>query len=266
VPLRPCEAMAVFSGARTMEEMKDGASCWANDVKSYEMENGGVLEESFLRPPAIQLAAGKMKSQERAFDPLLQRHWDNRTEVSGSNQPKLTFSVIAVHGMSCAACVSTVRRCCEAFAGVSRCDVSLLTHTARVQFDASQVRLEQITEAIEDIGFDAKVKADSFQCSSFEPGQCSSLLAVQLEGASTRQHLDRALESIVGVRGTDVLHERLRIAYFPSVIGARDLLIVLAGIAAHDSAPPPAHQTLHYQNRGALYCVCLLLLLSFAWP
>jgi len=130
--------------------------------------------------------------------------------------------------------VSTVRRCCEKLAGVRRCDVSLLTHTARVQFDASQVKLEAITEAIEDIGFDAKAKAD------VEPSRCSSFLAVQLEGASTRQQLDRALESIVGVEGTDLLHGRLRIKYFPTVTGARDLLVVLAGIAAHDSAPPPS--------------------------
>jgi len=80
VPLGPCGAMAVFSGARTMDEMKDGASSWAHEVKSYEMEKRRVLEEGFLRPPAIQLTAGKMKSQERVFDPLLQRYRDNETE------------------------------------------------------------------------------------------------------------------------------------------------------------------------------------------
>lgn len=247
MPLRPCRAMAVFSGARTMDKMKDGTSCWAHDIKSYDMENGGVqvLDDGFLRPPAIQLAAGKLKSQERAFDPLLQSHWDSQTEVSESKLDKLTFSVVAVHGMSCAACVSTVRRCCEAFAGVSRCDVSLLTHTARVQFDASHVDLEQIIEAINDIGFDAEAKVD------VEPGQFSSLLPVQLEGGSTRQQLDRVLEGIVGVKGTDMLHERLRITYFPAVIGARDLLLMLAGMAAHDAAPPtsPPDPSLPKQRR-----------------
>lgn len=63
-----------------MDEMKDGASCWAHEVKTYEAEKRRVLDEGFLRPPAIQLTAGKMKSQERVFDPLLQRYRDNQTE------------------------------------------------------------------------------------------------------------------------------------------------------------------------------------------
>jgi len=63
-----------------MDEMKDGASSWAHEVKTYEMEKRRVLDEGFLRPPAMKLTSGKMKSQERVFDPLLQRYRDNETE------------------------------------------------------------------------------------------------------------------------------------------------------------------------------------------
>jgi len=38
------------------------------------------LDEGFLRAPAMKLSAGRMKSQERVFDPLLQRYRDNQTE------------------------------------------------------------------------------------------------------------------------------------------------------------------------------------------
>jgi len=66
--------------ARTMDEMKDGASSWGHEVKTYEMEKRRVLEEGFLRAPAMHITAGKMKSQERVFDPLLQRYRDNEVE------------------------------------------------------------------------------------------------------------------------------------------------------------------------------------------
>jgi len=64
----------------TMDEMKDGASSWAHEIKTYELEKRRVLDEGFLRPPAMKLTAGQMKSQERVFDPLLQRYRDNETE------------------------------------------------------------------------------------------------------------------------------------------------------------------------------------------
>jgi len=67
--------------ARTMDEMKDGANSWAHEVKTYEMEKRRVLDEGFLRPPAMQITAGRMKSQERVFDPLLQRYRNNETEL-----------------------------------------------------------------------------------------------------------------------------------------------------------------------------------------
>jgi len=63
-----------------MDEMKDGPSSWAHEMKTYEMEKRRVLDEGFLRPPGMKMTAGQMKSQERVFDPLLQRYRDNGTE------------------------------------------------------------------------------------------------------------------------------------------------------------------------------------------
>merc|ERR1719506_2259116 len=63
-----------------MTEMKDAAHSWAHEIKAHEMEKRRVLDEGFLRPPAMKLTAGQMKSQERVFDPLLQRYRDHETE------------------------------------------------------------------------------------------------------------------------------------------------------------------------------------------
>merc|ERR1719446_1886913 len=49
-------------------------------MKSYELQKRRVLDEGFLRAPAMKLTAGQMKSQERVFDPLLQRYRDHGVE------------------------------------------------------------------------------------------------------------------------------------------------------------------------------------------
>lgn len=66
--------------ARTMEELKDGGHSWGDEIKKYEFEKRRALDEGFLRSQQMRLTAGQMKSQERVFDPLLQRFRDNETE------------------------------------------------------------------------------------------------------------------------------------------------------------------------------------------
>jgi hypothetical protein len=63
-----------------MDEMKDAAGSWAHEIQTYETEKRRVLDEGFLRAPAMKLTAGQMKSQERVFDPILQRYRDHREE------------------------------------------------------------------------------------------------------------------------------------------------------------------------------------------
>lgn len=66
--------------ARTMEELKEVGPSWGEEMKKYEFEKRRALDEGFLRPQQMSLRAGQMKSQERVFDPLLQRFRDNATE------------------------------------------------------------------------------------------------------------------------------------------------------------------------------------------
>jgi hypothetical protein len=66
--------------ARTIDELKEIGPSWGEDMKKYEFEKRRALDEGFLRPQQMKLTAGQMKSQERVFDPLLQRFRDNETE------------------------------------------------------------------------------------------------------------------------------------------------------------------------------------------
>ncbi|HWQ79857.1 MAG TPA: copper chaperone CopZ [Anaerovoracaceae bacterium] len=62
--------------------------------------------------------------------------------------------VLNVEGMSCSHCVKAVTSAVTALEGVSGVDVSLEEKTVTVDYDADQVSLESIKEAIEEEGYD----------------------------------------------------------------------------------------------------------------
>jgi len=59
-----------------------------------------------------------------------------------------------VEGMSCSHCVKAVTQAVTALEGVSGVKVDLEGKTATVDYDADQVSLESIKEAIEEEGYD----------------------------------------------------------------------------------------------------------------
>jgi copper chaperone len=64
----------------------------------------------------------------------------------------------AVDGMHCQGCVGSVTRAVSKVAGVKRVDVSLEGKSADVEFDSAEATPDAIVAAIEDAGFDARVR------------------------------------------------------------------------------------------------------------
>ncbi len=64
-----------------------------------------------------------------------------------------TLKIPAIH---CDGCVKTVTRTLEALPSVKVTEVDTATKLARVQFDASAVRLDRIREALDEVGFSAE--------------------------------------------------------------------------------------------------------------
>ncbi len=63
-------------------------------------------------------------------------------------------TVLNVEGMSCSHCVNAVTKAVTALDGVSGVNVNLEGKTVTVDYDADQVSLESIKEAIEEEGYD----------------------------------------------------------------------------------------------------------------
>lgn len=59
-----------------------------------------------------------------------------------------------IEGMTCGGCVKSVTNALNQVTGVQSADVSLANNNATINFDDSQTDVQQLTEAIEDAGFD----------------------------------------------------------------------------------------------------------------
>ncbi|WNF36490.1 heavy metal translocating P-type ATPase [Bacillaceae bacterium IKA-2] len=66
-----------------------------------------------------------------------------------------------VKGMTCASCVNRVEKAVKKVNGIQSVSVNLATNQAQVKYQANDVLDEQIVEAINKLGFEAKLKGDN---------------------------------------------------------------------------------------------------------
>ncbi len=73
--------------------------------------------------------------------------------VAAQTAPKLERAVLAVEGMDCPACASTMEKKLKAIPGVSKASVWYKEGKAEVEYDRAAVRLEQVENAIKEAGY-----------------------------------------------------------------------------------------------------------------
>jgi Cu+-exporting ATPase len=87
--------------------------------------------------------------------------WDTTSRVKimihheDSQRSAAQQATLQVTGMTCASCVAHVERALRELPGVSQAIVNLATGTAKVEFDPSQVSLEQMAQAVREVGYEA---------------------------------------------------------------------------------------------------------------
>ncbi|MCL6626548.1 MAG: heavy-metal-associated domain-containing protein [Alicyclobacillus shizuokensis] len=67
----------------------------------------------------------------------------------------MATATITVKGMTCSGCVHAVTRALQAIDGVQKADVDLARECATVTYDAGQISVETLRQAIEEAGYDA---------------------------------------------------------------------------------------------------------------
>ncbi|KAF2196980.1 copper-transporting P-type ATPase [Delitschia confertaspora ATCC 74209] len=82
---------------------------------------------------------------------------DSFIRIDSLSTPTWCKATLSISGMTCSSCVSSITHAVEQLPWVRSIDVNLLTASGSVIFDGKH-RIEEIVEAIEDVGFDATVE------------------------------------------------------------------------------------------------------------
>ncbi|ODV89317.1 hypothetical protein CANCADRAFT_19929, partial [Tortispora caseinolytica NRRL Y-17796] len=138
---------------------------------------------------------------------------------------------IAISGMTCSACTSSVTAALKAISGVYDVQVALVTEQARVVYSPSQVSPEKLIQAVENCGFDASVDSLPSDRSQAElhRDEIAEIAIYGMTCSACTNSVTAALLSLDGVSSAQVslATETARVSYDLSKVGIRDVIEVI---------------------------------------
>jgi copper chaperone CopZ len=90
-----------------------------------------------------------------------QRDATTSAQTAGENPVAIRTVTVPVDGMICMVCAGSVKNALKAVHGVQNAEVNLEKHNAVIHYEDGQVILDQLTQAINELGYKAGVPAPS---------------------------------------------------------------------------------------------------------
>ncbi|EFW99300.1 copper-transporting ATPase 2 [Grosmannia clavigera kw1407] len=147
--------------------------------------------------------------------------------------PAHVTTTVAIEGMTCGACTSSVDGLFKGVDGVLRFNISLLAERAVVTHDPAKLSTEKIVEMIEDGGFGATI-VSSVPDDATGGGQAKGFATAQFKvygtpDAAAAKKLEEGLLALAGVQSAtlSMASSRLTVAHVPSVTGLRAIVEVV---------------------------------------
>ncbi|KAJ5544800.1 ATPase P-type K/Mg/Cd/Cu/Zn/Na/Ca/Na/H-transporter [Penicillium sp. DV-2018c] len=172
----------------------------------------------------------------RVLDTSLLRSKEPSTSADVENKPGLMVTTVAIGGMTCGACTSSVEGALGNVEGVIQFNISLLAERAVVVHDPATIPASKITDLIEDAGFDASVVSSETQASISKKTQHVNLSLHGLRDGTSATALEDKILQQPGVHSASITMatSHMAIAFDPSIIGIRSVveLIEAAGYNA----------------------------------
>ncbi|KAH7321363.1 E1-E2 ATPase-domain-containing protein [Stachybotrys elegans] len=107
-------------------------------------------------------------------------------DVDSESGPQTATTTVAIEGMTCGACTSAVEGGFKDVPGVKSFTISLISERAVIEHDPSLLTASQITEIIEDRGFDASIVDSTVSrasaATSSKPTSTIAMTTVAIEG------------------------------------------------------------------------------------
>lgn len=151
----------------------------------------------------------------------------NRTE----NKSGHMVTTVAIGGMTCGACTSSVQNAVANVDGVIQFNISLLAERAVIVHDPSILPAQNIVTMVEDAGFDASIVSSEPQEPLSRKTQQLNMNIHGLRDATSASALEEELLSRPGIQSASVklATSHLLVAFDTSVIGIRSVFEIIEG-------------------------------------
>ncbi|KAJ5631090.1 uncharacterized protein N7484_011190 [Penicillium longicatenatum] len=138
-------------------------------------------------------------------------------------------TTVAIGGMTCGACTSSVQNAFADVDGVVSFNISLLAERAVIVHDRSILTAKAILAIVDDAGFDASIVSSEAQEPLSRKTQQLNLSLHGLRDASSASALERDLSARPGIKFASITlsNAQLSIAFDASVIGIRSVFDVI---------------------------------------
>lgn len=155
----------------------------------------------------------------------------NHNNISGggksnsrSSSPQTQVAVFKIVGMTCGSCVSVLEKALQTLNGVKTVSVALLTETANVSFDASEVNVDDIISHISAVGYTGTLISTARN----DPSESMSEVTFSLKGmtcTNCSNGIEKKLSSVSGVENVSVILplDQATIKFNSQRVGARTL-------------------------------------------
>ncbi|KAJ5138545.1 ATPase P-type K/Mg/Cd/Cu/Zn/Na/Ca/Na/H-transporter [Penicillium bovifimosum] len=208
-----------------------------NDVPGVHLVDVSLLSEravvehdaDIITPEQIAEIIEDRGFGARVLDTSLLRSKEPSTSADPENKSALMVTTVAIGGMTCGACTSSVEGALENVEGVIQFNISLLAERAVVVHDPTTIPASKITDLIEDAGFDASVVSSGTQASISKKTQHVNLSLHGLRDGTSATALEDTILQQPGVHSASIklATSHMAVAFDPSIIGIRSVVEVI---------------------------------------
>ncbi|ETI19807.1 hypothetical protein G647_08820 [Cladophialophora carrionii CBS 160.54] len=145
-------------------------------------------------------------------------------EAEGKDQSHTWTTTVAIEGMTCGACTSSIEGAFKNVPGLVKFQISLLAERALISHDPVALPSEKIVEFIEDAGFDARIISSQAETNVLGSTNVSQQLRIYgLPDGQAATELEDTIRSKPGIASAviSLSTSRATISYDPAVIGLR---------------------------------------------
>lgn len=191
-----------------------------------------LAERAIVQHDAKIISADQLAEiiEDRGFDATVvdskvqESGLSTETRTVGQEQSPTWTTTVAIEGMTCGACTSSVEGAFKNVQGLVKFNISLLAERAVISHDPVVLPSEKIVELIEDAGFDAKIISSQAETNVLGSTNVSQQLKIYgLSDGQSATDLETVLRSKTGIRNAviSLSTSRATVTYDPAAIGLR---------------------------------------------